>query len=222
MKIYTKVVFDMATEETLEEESFEYDGAVALCMGSSGGGGTTTNTVDYAYNARMATLSEEQQGWAREYYRMWDQHFKPYEIAQAQANMELLPYETEAYKNKLNAVNTLLPQQTKVAGQFLDAAAKGVDINERMSLAQADVAGAWGDANAMMRRESSRMGVNPNSGRFAGIQAAMGTQQAAQIAGARTQARVGGEMENYQRLKDASSANLVGQYMQGIGTMSET
>ena len=220
MKIYTKIVLDMTTGETLEEESFEYDGEVALCMGS-GGGGSTTNTVDYAYNARMATISEEQQAWARDYYQMWQQHFKPYEIAQAQANMALLPHETEAYRKQLDAVNTLLPQQTKVAGQFLGAASQGVDINERMALAQADVAGAWGDANAMMRRESSRMGVNPNSGRFSGIQAALGTQQAAQVAGARTQARVGGEMENYQRLKDASSANIVGQYMQGIGSMSE-
>jgi len=38
MKIYTKVVIDMATDKVLEEESFEYNGPVAQC-GSSGGGG---------------------------------------------------------------------------------------------------------------------------------------------------------------------------------------
>lgn len=38
MKIYTKLVIDMATDEILEQESFEYRGSVAQC-GSSGGGG---------------------------------------------------------------------------------------------------------------------------------------------------------------------------------------
>ena len=38
MKIYTKLVIDMATDEILEQESFEYNGPVAQC-GSSGGGG---------------------------------------------------------------------------------------------------------------------------------------------------------------------------------------
>jgi len=38
MKIYTKLVIDMTTDQILEEESFEYNGPVAQC-GSSGGGG---------------------------------------------------------------------------------------------------------------------------------------------------------------------------------------
>jgi hypothetical protein len=38
MKIYTKLVIDMTTDEILEQEYFEYNGPVAQC-GSSGGGG---------------------------------------------------------------------------------------------------------------------------------------------------------------------------------------
>jgi hypothetical protein len=38
MKIYTKLVIDMTTDEILEQESFEYNGPIAQC-GSSGGGG---------------------------------------------------------------------------------------------------------------------------------------------------------------------------------------
>lgn len=38
-KIYTKVVFDMATGETIEEDSFPYYGGVALCEGGEGGEG---------------------------------------------------------------------------------------------------------------------------------------------------------------------------------------
>lgn len=94
-----------------------------------------------------------------------------------------------------------------------------VDVNERMALATADTANAWknvGDANL---RENARLGVNPNSGRFQGVQAALGTQQAAQMAGARTQARVGGEQENYDRLSKAAGFNATGGILQGLGFM---
>ena len=50
----------MDTGAVLEREGFEWNGPVAECKG--GGGGSTVNSVDYDYNARMATLSEEQQG----------------------------------------------------------------------------------------------------------------------------------------------------------------
>ena len=134
MKIYTMVHIDMATGETIEENYFEWNGPVDFCKG--GGGSSTTNTVDYAYNARMAALSEEQQGWARDYYNMWQQYQKPYEIAQTQANMEMLPLETELYKQQLTAAKDLLPQQTAAAQKFLTSATQGVDVNERMALAR--------------------------------------------------------------------------------------
>ena len=41
MKIYTKLVIDMATDEVLEQESFEYNGPVAQCGSSGGGGGSS-------------------------------------------------------------------------------------------------------------------------------------------------------------------------------------
>lgn len=153
--IYTRVVFDMGTGAVLEQEGYWWNGPVAECKGG-GGGSSTTNTVDYAYNARMATLSEEQQGWARDYYNMWQQYQKPYEIAQTQANMELLPLETNLYKNQLTAATQLLPQQT----------------------------------------------------------------EAAQLAGARTQARVGAEQENYDRLTKAAGFNATGGILQGLGFMN--
>jgi hypothetical protein len=39
MKIYTKLVIDMTTDQILEEESFEYNGPISQCGGGSGGGG---------------------------------------------------------------------------------------------------------------------------------------------------------------------------------------
>lgn len=39
MKVYTHLVIDMNTDEVLHEESYNYEGPVALCGGGSGGGG---------------------------------------------------------------------------------------------------------------------------------------------------------------------------------------
>ena len=48
MKIYTKLVIDMATDKILEEESFEYNGPIAQCgsSGGGGGGGQPANTTN--------------------------------------------------------------------------------------------------------------------------------------------------------------------------------
>lgn len=220
MRIYTRIVFKMDDMSVIEADAYDYHGPVALC-GGSGGGSSTTNTVDYEYNARMAALSEEQQAWAREYFEMWQTHFKPYEIAQAQANMEMLPLETNLYKNQLQAATQLLPQQTEAAQKFLEASTSGVDINERMALATADASSAWKDVQGQTLRANARMmGVNPNSGRFQGVNAALDTQKAAQLAGARTQARVGAEQENYERLKNAASFNATGGILSGLGALS--
>jgi hypothetical protein len=68
MKIYNRIVIDMSTGRVEEADTFEYTGPVAECKG---GGSTTTNTQDPAYNARMATISEEQNKWAREMYNVF-------------------------------------------------------------------------------------------------------------------------------------------------------
>lgn len=176
------------------------------------GGGSDVNSVDKEYNARMATIAEKQNEWAENYYNMWDTHFKKYEIEQAKTNFENLPLENGLYKEQLTTLRDLIPKekelytkQLETTNRFLDASTKGVDINERMGMATADVAGAWKNANEANIRANARMGVNPNSGRFMGTQAAMQTQQAAQMAGARTQARVGAEQENYDRLMKATA-----------------
>ena len=54
MKVYTKLVIDMTTDEILEEESFEYNGPVAQC-GSSGGGGGGGQPAD---TTQVTTIRE--------------------------------------------------------------------------------------------------------------------------------------------------------------------
>lgn len=198
-----------------------------------GGGGSKVDSVDEKYNDRMATIAEAQQGWAKDYFDMWQTHFKPYEIEQAKTNFANLKLENDLYNTQLSTLKDLIPEETALyreqlagmkanlpaenalyqkqlgaASQFVDASTKGVNVNERMGLATADVANAWkgvGEANA---RANARIGVNPSSGRFQGTQAALQTQQASQMAGARTQARVGAEQENYDRLMKGASMQL--------------
>lgn len=240
--IHTCVVIDMLTLNVVHDNCYVYDGPVSLCGGGGkGGGSSTTTTVDYDYNARMANISEEQQRWARDYFEMWQQYYKPYEIAQAQENIKTLPYESNLYKtqlqtmqnalgeqgktltatmpqeralysSQLSSAQSLLPAQVQAAKSFLNAPL--VDVNERMALAQADVANSMAGTQAASNRAMARMGVNPNSGRFQGTQSADAIAKAAQMAGARTQARVGAEQENYDRLMKAASYNGVGTLLQ--------
>lgn len=48
MKIYRKVIISIDTAETLYEDSFEYNGELALCKKSDGGGGDQVITTRYA------------------------------------------------------------------------------------------------------------------------------------------------------------------------------
>ena len=172
--IYTKIVIDMKTGKTLEREGRWYDGEIAECKG----GGSSVNNVDYEYNDRMATIAEEQQAWAKDYYKMWETHFKPYETAQAQTNLQnlplensvyrgqleaardLLPLESGLYKQQLKAEAELLPQQTEATKNFLSASAQGVDVAERMGLAKADVSSAWKNVSDATARSNARMVVS--------------------------------------------------------------
>lgn len=239
MKMYTRVVIDMADGSVLEEDSFEHHGDVALCKGSS-----STTTVDKEYNSRMASIAERQQGMAEEYFQYWQQYQQPYEIAQIDANMNLMPKETMLAEAQLDAQSEILPGQTAlkraqdaaalnllpgqtdlakaemanrmdtiqqlqpVKTQFFQQAAEGVDVNARVGRAQADVANSYKDVASKTVRNMSRMGVGPDSGRFAGMNAANDINQAAAVAGARSQARVGAEQENFARLNQAMAYGM--------------
>jgi hypothetical protein len=72
------------------------------------------------------------------------------------------------------------------------------------SRAAADSGRAFAATRAMNERASASMGVNPNSGRFAGMNAASGLQQAASRAAAMTGARTQAEQMGYARQLDAA------------------
>lgn len=182
MKIYTRVVFDMATMEVIEEESYEHGGPVAECKG---GGSSTTNTVDYAYNARMATLSEEQQDWAREYYNFWQSDQRPLEEAMIKSDLA----EVEA--------------RQPVISEFYEQSLNGVDPEARAASAGADVSHSYDNMNQQLVRQSSRLGIDPTSGKMASAMTTMGNQKAKDQASAMNTARTAAQDENYSRLKSA-------------------
>ena len=72
------------------------------------------------------------------------------------------------------------------------------------SRAAADAGRAFGISQAQNQRAMASMGVNPNSGRFAGVNAATGLQQAANRAAAMTGARTQAEQMGYARQLDAA------------------
>lgn len=47
MKVYTRVVINMRTLETIHEESFDYNGSITECKGGGGGGGGGSGKVSY-------------------------------------------------------------------------------------------------------------------------------------------------------------------------------
>jgi hypothetical protein len=64
MKIYTKLVIDMTTDQILEEESFEYNGPVAQCGSSGGGGGSSmpANTTNITTVREAPGIEERKLG----------------------------------------------------------------------------------------------------------------------------------------------------------------
>ena len=224
MKVYTKVVIDMATMETEYEESYEYEGDVALCKG--GGGGTTKveGEVDKEYNRRMAAIAERQQDMADTMFGYYQDHGLSYDVAQVQAQEGLIPYQTDYARREMEVgqqgldvrsdyftamQNQGLPQlQAQAQGQFLQDAQGGIDIRGRMGMAQADVAKGFQGALGQQRLADSRMGLNPASGASMSRAQDLAINQAGAMAGARTQSRVGAEQEQFGRRQAAAGLGL--------------
>ncbi len=229
--------------------------------GSSGG-----ENYDAAYNDRMASIAETQQGMADEYFQFWktgsggSYEDRPVEItpassgvrqvsgsnvsgldayengkiqneffnipavmgtekvwvpdgstagyrdmeqAQKNANMEMKPLETALAGKQINDSMRAIDERAPVRSAFYDESLNGVDINSRVDRAAADATQAFLNSDNIMRRNSARMGVNPNSGRFSAMQNTNSLNQAKTVAGAKTTARTQAELENYGRLNQA-------------------
>lgn len=229
MKIITKIVIDIATGRVEEEDSYEYNGPIMECKGG-GSQSTTTTNIDYAYNARMAALSERQQAMSENYFKFWETSYKPMEQAQIDANIGLIPTQVAAERSKseyekaqADAAKGLIPEQTALAAETIGAqrseiaaatpvvseyykqALRGVDPNQRVAQAQTDVATSFAGTDAAMMRSMGRYGVGMGSDRIAEMQRMKSIEQAKATGAAMTGARIGAEEENFARLTGASA-----------------
>ena len=149
--------------------------------------------------------------------------------SQLEAQQALLPFQTEYEANRLTSQNETLPylhalgverieaqrhlmpyetqtkrEQHDAVGQLRTDAAQGIDIDRRVGQAGAD-AQAIGDAQKRSsQRDLIRMGINPASGRYAGLQRDAEISTAGNKLGAMNQARWTGEEENWQRRVQAA------------------
>jgi hypothetical protein len=138
-------------------------------MGSSGS--TTINSEDTAYNARMATIAEAQQGMAEEYFQYYKDYYQPYEKDQIAANRTLLPY------------------QQKMQTQALTAGIDALNPETAANEAAADAAQSYEGAQDSITRNLARRGVSMGSGQAAQLQKEIALERAKAIGGARTSAR---------------------------------
>lgn len=189
MKIYNKLVYDLKTGDVIKESFFEYEGGVAECKG---GGGSTTNTQDKAYNKRMATIAEAQQSMAEEYFQYWKTDFKPFEQEQIAAQRKLLPGQA-----------ALAERHMDLTGKYFDEVDRGVNVEDEMGRAKTDIRQAYAGMEGEMRRSAGRMGISPTSGRYMATQRKMMGDKAKGLAGAGTMARRYAEEKQFQRLRGA-------------------
>jgi hypothetical protein len=118
-----KLLFvDMLTGQVQETDIFSR----VVRFKGSGSSSTSTTTIDYAYNARMAAVAEQEQAMANEYFTFYKSDYQPMERAQIAANVDLIPGQTAAEKAKVGleqktaeAQTSLIPAQTEVQAGIL-------------------------------------------------------------------------------------------------------
>lgn len=189
-----------------------------------GGSKTTETTVQNQYDPeasrRLAGVAERQQDLAEKSYNYYLDVFKPYETEMVDANRGLIQPYQEATLANLNAQRDLIPAQAAlqrqaidqtsremalsapVAEKFYQGATDGVqaDYEGRVGQALGDVSQQFAGADAAVRREAARLGLNPNSGRVLGAISGNSMARAKASAAAATSAREG----ERRRIEDTS------------------
>lgn len=104
-------------------------------------------------------------------------------------------------KATISDTMTGIREKAPVRAKFFQEALEGIDPNEKMRLAQADVAQGFAGAEGTARRGAARMGLNPANIDFGKL----ATGRAKAIGLARTTARTRAKDESFQRLQSAVS-----------------
>lgn len=131
---------------------------------------------------------------------------------QALSAGETLPYQTERQiaeevlaKNRANSAGAILPLQQRVGEAFYNEALDGINVDERVNQARADVGAGFAGAEKRTAAALGGMGVNPNSGRGRSEFAKTGLNYGRAISGASSQARRKADEDQFNRLDQAIS-----------------
>ncbi len=183
---------------------------------SSQSSSTTQSPTDPEAARRMAAVAERQMTMAEEQWQLGKEVYMPYEKLMVASNIELIKpheelmgarlkegtYDIAQDRTRRNLIRSQLTGELRdsadVPGKFYDET--DIDIEDRMAKAQADVEQAYGGVEGEWRRSAGRMGIAPDSGRFASIRGKMLGQKTGDIAGARTTARRTGLDDRWARL----------------------
>ena len=145
-------------------------------------------------------LGRDQLAFAKEQYDRAAPQLEAIANQQMQAQSEQMAQAQDYYDYQKDTYRPL------ERGIVADAESFNTDAyrNQLASQASADAGLAFGQTQAANRRAMSAMGVNPNSGNFAGMQNASGLMQAANRANAMTNARTQADQMGYARKLDAA------------------
>lgn len=100
MKIHTKIVIDMVSNQVIEDNFYDYEGDVALCGGSSQGTSTTTmrNIPSYAESYAQSMIGR---AYDLAYNSVYDSYFTQY------SGSTYVNINDVSYPNELSGINAL-------------------------------------------------------------------------------------------------------------------
>lgn len=128
---------------------------------------------------------------------------------------------TRAFEGLLSYGRGMINRGMRYGGRALDRAESLSKVSPQQWADQAatDVRSAAGRAHAGLSRDLTRMGVNPNSGRFAGMRGKLALQGAAAEAGAANRARMAGQQAGFQNQMAlaGAGAQLSGAGLSAVG-----
>ena len=171
-------------------------------------GKNTVQAPDYAPLAEasaeaariQAGLGREQLQFAREQYDRTAPMLQSIADQQMAAQAEQMQQARDYYDYQTDTFRPLERSIVQDAQRFNTEAYR----EQLASQAAADAGRAFGISQQQNQRAMAAMGVNPNSGRFAGMQNATGLQQAAMRANAMTGTRQQADQMGYARQLDAA------------------
>ena len=148
----------------------------------------------------MAGLGREQLGFARQQYAEISPYLRQIAERQMEAQDEQMRQAQDYYRYQTETFRPVERALVADAQKFNTEEYR----NQMAQQAAADAGRAFGLTQQASQRASAAMGVNPASGRFAGMQQQTNNQLAAQRAGAMTGARQQAQQMGYARRLDAA------------------